>query len=241
MTAPGAGGSAMPSDPLNLTFRDRREAGDFLANLLLDHAGRDDAVVLGLPRGGVPVAYEVAQRLAVPLDVWVVRKLGAPDRPELAIGAVAGGGVCVLNDDIVRGLRLSHDQVQTIREQAAGDLQRRERLYRAGGSAEPVEGKTVILVDDGLATGASMRAAVTALRARQVRRIVVAVPVGEATACRELTTEVDEMICGITPEPFFTVGQWYADFRPTTDEEVAHLLGCARHMVPANRSASMRR
>ena len=193
------------------------------------YAGRGDVVVLALPRGGVPVAYEVAHMLRAPLDVFVVRKLGVPGHEELAMGAVASGGVRVLNDDVVRGLGIPDHLVDAVTTWERRELRRRERLYRGDRPAPDVRGKTVILVDDGLATGASMHAAIAALRQQGPARIVVAVPTAARETCDALRADVDDVICAITPEPFHAVGLWYEDFSQTTDEEVRELLARAAH------------
>lgn len=207
-----------------MIFRDRSEAGRALAASLTQYAGRDDALVLALPRGGVPVGYEIAQALRLPLDVFVVRKLGTPGQPELAMGAIASGGVTVINRDVVDALGIADYMVRQVAETEQQELERRERHYR--GDRPPLEagGKTVILVDDGLATGSSMRAAAAALRRMQAARIVVAVPVAAPATCNQLRAEIDELVCASTPEPFLAVGQWYRDFSQTTDEEVRELL-----------------
>jgi predicted phosphoribosyltransferase len=205
-------------------FRDRREAGQILAGQLHHYRGRDDVVVLALPRGGVPVAFEVATELRAPLDVFLVRKLGVPGHAELAMGAIASGGVVVLNDDVVRGLGITPDVIERAADEEAPELQRREQTYREGRSMPDLTGKTVILVDDGLATGASMRAAIEAVRRLQPAKTVVAVPAAPASTCRELTSEVDEVVCASTPSPFYAVGSAYWDFTQTTDDEVRELL-----------------
>ena len=208
-------------------FRDRHEAGRRLADKLVAYAKRPDVLVLALPRGGVPVAYEVAQSLQAPLDVFLVRKLGVPGYEELAMGAVATGGVRVLNDEIVNGLRIPDDVVDAVTAWQRQELARREQLYRGDRPAPDVRGRTVILVDDGLATGATMHAAIAALRRQQPARIVVAVPTAPPEMCEALRAEVDDVICAITPQPFRSVGLWYEDFSPTTDEEVRELLARA--------------
>jgi predicted phosphoribosyltransferase len=209
-------------------FRDRREAGQLLATALSRYAGRPDVVVLALPRGGVPVAYEVAQALGAPLDVFVVRKLGVPGHEELAMGAVATPGVRVLNEEVVRGLGIPARMIEAVAAREQAELARRERLYRGDRPPLDVRGHTVILVDDGLATGATMHAAVRALRQRQPARIVVAVPTAAAEACEALETEADDVVCAVTPEPFYSVGLWYDDFEQTTDDEVRALLDESR-------------
>ena len=208
-------------------FADRAEAGQLLAEKLLDYAGRDDVIVLGLPRGGVPVAFEVAQRLGAPLDVFIVRKLGVPGFEELALGAIASGGVRVLNQDVARSLPNVEEALQSVTARETAELERREQSYRDGRAAPELRGRTVILVDDGLATGATMRAAVEALRRRDVARIVVAAPVGAPETCRELQDEVDEIVCAMAPEYFQAVGQYYENFSQTSDEEVRELLARA--------------
>ncbi|GAA3132732.1 phosphoribosyltransferase [Streptosporangium carneum] len=205
-------------------FEDRQDAGRALAGHLERYRGRRDVVVVGLPRGGVPVAYEVATALRVPLDVFLVRKLGVPGREELAMGAIAGGGVVVLNEDVVRGLGISQRTIQEAAERERRELLRREEVYREGRPALELTGRTVIVVDDGLATGASMRAAVKALRRHRTAAIVVAVPTAPASTCRELRAEADETVCVVTPSPFLAVGLSYWDFAQTTDREVRDLL-----------------
>jgi putative phosphoribosyl transferase len=205
-------------------FKDRRDAGRKLAQELLAYAGRSDVIVLALPRGGVPVAYEVARALSVPLDIFIVRKLGLPGHEELAIGAIASGGVRVLNDDIVQALKIPQTMIETVTRRELQELERRERAYRGERPGPEVQGRTVILIDDGLATGASMRAAVAALRLQNPARIVVAVPTAALETCKAFRPEVDEMVCAMTPEPFYGVGRWYEDFSQTTDEEVRALL-----------------
>jgi putative phosphoribosyl transferase len=205
-------------------YRDRSEAGRYLATKLAGYAGRPDVLVLALPRGGVPVAYEVARALDAPLDVFLVRKLGVPGRKELAMGAIASGGVRFLNEDVVRMLRISPDVIDEVAATEQAELGRREREYRGDRPAPDVRGKTVILIDDGLATGASMRVAVAALRKRHPARLVVAVPIAAPSTCEEFRDKVDEVICARTPEPFYAVGIWYDDFSQTTDDEVRDLL-----------------
>jgi putative phosphoribosyl transferase len=208
-------------------FRDRAEAGRVLAEKLKAYENRPDVVVLALPRGGVPVAYEVARKLNAPMDVFLVRKLGVPGHPELAMGAIASGGVRVLNEDVVDYLRIPGEIIDAVAMEELKELDRRERAYRGYDGAPDVRGRTVILVDDGLATGSSMRAAVTALRERQLARIIVAVPVAARATCDEFRSQVDEIVCAVTPEPFRAVGLWYEDFSQTTDEEVRDLLARA--------------
>ena len=205
-------------------FRDRREAGRLLAERLRMDGDGSDTVVLALPRGGVPVAAEIAHELAVPLDVFVVRKLGVPGHEELALGAIASGGVRVLNQGVVDAARMSPEAVERVARRELEEVERREAAYRGGRPPVETAGKRVILVDDGLATGATMRAAVAAVRATGPARIVVAVPIAAASTCEELAREVDEIVCLRTPEPFYAVGLWYEDFSQTTDEEVRALL-----------------
>jgi putative phosphoribosyl transferase len=206
-------------------FKDRSEAGRFLAQKLAEYANNPDVVVLALPRGGVPVAYEVAQALKAPLDIFVVRKLGVPGADELAMGAIATGGVRILNQSVVDYFCISDEVVDLVASLEQRELERRERLYRGTRPALDVRGRIVIIVDDGMATGASMRAAVRALRQQQPDKIVVAVPVGARETCDSFTREVDTMcVCAITPEPFDGVGLWYRDFEQTSDEEVRQLL-----------------
>jgi len=214
-------------------FRDRRDAGRFLAGLLEEYRGRPDVIVLGLPRGGVPVAYEVATALGAPLDVFLVRKLGTPGREELAMGAIASGGVMVINDDVVRGLAIAPEAIQHAAEREGRELVRRGQAYREGRPFPAVAGTVVIVVDDGLATGSSMRAAIEALRSLRPARIVVAVPAAPESTCRELAALADEVVCATTPSPFFAVGNSYWDFTQTTDEEVRDLLRAASGSRPA--------
>jgi erythromycin esterase-like protein/predicted phosphoribosyltransferase len=214
-------------------FRDRRDAGRALAELLRHHQGRDDIVVLALPRGGVPVGFEVATALGAPLDVFIVRKLGVPGHEELAMGAIASGGVVVLNDDVVRGMDIPSEVIEQVAREEGRELERRERAYREDRPPPDVAGKVVILVDDGLATGSSMRAAILALRRLGPARIVAAVPAAPESTCQELAAEVDEVVCATTPSPFFAVGQQYWDFTQTTDDEVRDLLRAAWSSRPS--------
>src|SRR5881398_1678947 len=217
-------------------FPNRAEAGRLLAEKLENYAGRSDVVVLGLPRGGVPVAYEVAQRLGAPLDVFVVRKLGVPGFEELAAGAIASGGVRVLNEDVVRAIPYASEAIEAVTAKETAELQRREQMYREGRAAPELRDRVVILVDDGLATGATMRAAVKALRQRGAAKIVVAVPVGPPDTCHEIEEQADETVCLSMPEFFQAVGQYYEDFSQTTDEDVRQLLtSAARDMPERNR------
>jgi putative phosphoribosyl transferase len=205
-------------------FRNRTDASRQLAEKLAAYAHRPDVLVLALPRGGVPVGYEVARALSAPLDIFLVRKLGVPGYEELAMGAVATGGVRVLNDEIVRGLGISEHEIDAAAARELQELARRQRLYRGDRPPPDVAGRTVILVDDGLATGATMRAAIRASRQQQPARIVVAVPTASPDTCEALKVEADDVICAMTPEPFFAVGHWYEDFTQTTDDEVRELL-----------------
>jgi putative phosphoribosyl transferase len=211
-----------------MLFRDRADAGRQLLSRLRHYQGRPNVLVLGLPRGGIPVAYEVARGLGAPLDVFLVRKLGVPGQEELAMGAIATGGVRVVNHDVVRALGIPPDVLDRVAAEEARELERRERSYRGDRPEPQVDGRTVILVDDGLATGSSMRAAVAALRQLGPARSVVAVPVAAPSTCEELRREVDEVVCFATPEPFMAVGRFYDDFSQTTDEEVRELLAAAR-------------
>jgi putative phosphoribosyl transferase len=208
-------------------FDDRHEAGQLLARDLTAYKGREDVIVLALPRGGVPVGYEVARELHAALDVFVVRKLGVPWQPELAMGAIAGDGVEVLNGDVVTAYNIPPHVIRTVAEREGEELKRRLLQYRGDRPFPSLTGKTVILVDDGLATGSTMRAAVKAIRQESPRMIVVAVPVAAMATCRELRREVEDVICLRTPVDFSAVGLWYDDFSQTTDEEVCHLLGQA--------------
>lgn len=210
-----------------ISFKNRSDAGKRLAARLLVYADRPDVVVLGLPRGGLPVAFEVAQRLGVPLDVFVVRKLGVPGQEELAMGAIASGNVTVMNESITRSLGISKEAINSIARKEGEELKRRERLYRQGLAPLDLRNRTVILIDDGLATGATMRAAIEALQLHRPKKTVVAVPAASPDTCEEMREDVDDVVCVITPDPFFSVGTWYEDFAQTTDEEVQHLLNLA--------------
>ena len=210
-----------------MLFHNRTEAGRQLATKLTAYAGRPDVLVLALPRGGVPVAFEVARALHAPLDVFLVRKLGLPGQEELAMGAIASGGTRVLNEEVVTQLNIPEEVIAIVAAEEQRELTQRERAYRDGRPAPDVRGRTIILVDDGLATGSTMRAAIAALRRREPARIIVAVPVGSHETCAELEGEADETVCVHMPEPFRAVGLWYDDFRQTTDEEVHDLLARA--------------
>jgi putative phosphoribosyl transferase len=213
-------------------FRDRTEAGQSLAQELTPYANRLDVVVLGLPRGGVPVAFEVAATLYAPLDICIVRKLGVPGHSELAMGAIASGGIRVLNEEVYQSCNISEAALQVVTERESKELHRREQVYRGDRPPPSVRNRTIILVDDGLATGSTMRAAISVLRAQQPKAIVVAVPVGPMEICQELAAEADQVICLASPNPFSAIGLWYEDFSQNTDEEVCHLL--------AHQSASIR-
>jgi len=221
-----------------MLFHDRSDAGRQLAGQLTHYARRPDVLVLALPRGGVPVGYEVAAALQAPLDVFVVRKLGAPGHEELAMGAIATGGVRVLNEEVLHTAHIAAEALEHVAERELRELERRELTYRAGRPpADPV-GKIAILVDDGLATGSTMRAAVRALRLQQPQRIVIAVPTASSQTCHALRSEVDEVICVSTPEPFYAVGVWYEDFSQTTDDEVRAYLRAAEQWHPPGHVAT---
>jgi len=205
-------------------FTDRRHAGRVLASRLTKYAGRNDVIVLALPRGGVPVASEVASALSAPMDVFLVRKLGTPGHRELAMGAIASGGVRVVNEDVVQWYGISEAAIDRIAREEQEELERRERAYRDDRPAPDLTHKIVVLIDDGLATGSTMRAAVKAVRARHPARVVIAVPVGAPQTCAELAVSADEVICARMPEPFSAVGQWYLNFEQTDDAEVRELL-----------------
>ncbi|MEH2283230.1 MAG: phosphoribosyltransferase [Nostoc sp.] len=210
-----------------MLFKDRRFAGQVLAKELAAYANDPDVLVLGLPRGGVPVAFEVAKALNAPLDVLVVRKLGVPDQEELAMGAIASGGVRIVNKNIISLVKISDEVISRVAVQEERELERREQLYRPNRPLRDLQGRTVILVDDGLATGATMWAAVVTVQKQQPAQIVIAVPVAAPETCQELETEVDEIVCISTPSPFHSVGLWYESFPQTTDEEVRNLLAKA--------------
>lgn len=209
-------------------FRDRREAGRYLAARLREFAGRPDVVILGIARGGVPVAFEVADALQAPLDVIVVRKLGLPDQPELAMGAIASGGVRILNFDVLHGLEITPGLIDGVAARELVELERRERAYRDGSAATDVTGKTVIVVDDGLATGSTMLAAIGAVRQRGAAQIVCAIPVAATSSLSKVSALVQAVVCVIAAQTLFAVGEWYHDFSQTTDEEVRELLARAR-------------
>jgi putative phosphoribosyl transferase len=205
-------------------FRNRTEAGLFLAKELAAYADRPDVLILALPRGGVPVAFQIAKALHVALDVFVVRKLGAPGQEELAMGAITTGGVRMLNDSVVQACGISESEIESVAAREQKELERRERLYRGQRAAPDVRGRTVIIVDDGLATGTTMRVAITALRKLHPSRLVVAVPVAPFSTCEELKGEVEEVVCLLSPETFMAIGIFYEDFTQTSDEEVCNLL-----------------
>ncbi len=221
-----------------MRFQDRKEAGRILAERLAKYRNRNDVVILALPRGGVPVAFEVAQALNAPLDVFVVRKLGVPGQEELAMGAIATGGVRVINEDVTQMLRIPDEIIEEVAAKEMEELERRERLYRDDRPALDARGRVAILIDDGLATGATMRAAARAVRQRRPSRVVVAVPVAAALTCDELRTEVDEVVCADTPEPFYAISLWYRDFSQTTDDEVRESLARAPRPNAARKGAS---
>lgn len=210
--------------PIRPRFQNRADAGRVLAADLARYAGRADLIVLALPRGGVPVGYEVARALGAPLDVFLVRKLGVPGHEELAMGAIASGGVRLISEDVIRAYNVSDAEIETVTAVEQQELERRERIYRDNRPLPPLHDHTVILVDDGLATGSTMRVAVLALRQEAPARIVVAVPVAAPETCDEFQTLVDDVVCAETPSPFYAVGLWYEDFAQTTDEEVHDLL-----------------
>jgi predicted phosphoribosyltransferase len=212
-------------------FRDRTEAGELLAEQLIAYANNPEVLVLALPRGGVPVAARVAQKLNAPLDVFVVRKLGLPGHPELAMGAIASGGVRVFNGDVINSLRIPDEVINNVTAEEFQELQRRERLYRDDLPAPEVEGKTVIIVDDGIATGSTMAAAVAALRQLGAGRIVIAAPTIARSTCEYLRKIAEDVVAVLIPVEFYGVGQWYEDFSQTTDEEVKKLLAQANHRL----------
>lgn len=220
-----------------IRYRDRREAGRVLADRLRQFAGRQDVVVLALPRGGVPVAFEVAKAIGAALDVFMVRKIGLPGHPEFAIGAIASGGIRTLDENLLRYYRIPAAVVEQIARAEQQELERRERAYRGARPPLALEDRVVILVDDGLATGSTMRAAVIAVRRELPSQIIVAAPVGARQACRALDQVADEVVCAMTPEPFNAVGRWYQYFEQTTDDEVRHLLAAAAAESSMKRSA----
>jgi putative phosphoribosyl transferase len=215
-------------DDNRILFRDRREAGRELSERLLDLADRPGLLVLALPKGGVPVAFEVARALRAPLDALVVRKLGFPGHEELAMGAIASGDIRIINEDLVRAAELSDEQIAAVAAEEQRELERQERELRDGAPPPEVEGRTVVLVDDGLATGSTMRAAIAALRAQGAGAIVVGVPTASPEACGALVRDADDVVCARTPQPFRAVGAWYENFEQVTDEEVRRLLDQTR-------------
>jgi len=214
-------------------FHDRMDAGRKVAAKLAAYENRPDVLVLGLPRGGVPVAFEVSRSLSAPLDVFVVRKLGVPGQEELAMGAIATSGVVILNDAVIQGLAVPDKVIYGVIAMEEQELERRERLYRGNRPPPEIQDNIVILVDDGLATGSTMRAAVEAVRRQGPQKVVVAVPVGAASTCEEFQHVADEIVCAATPNSFYAVGLWYEDFTPTTDQEVRELLVRAGRRLPA--------
>jgi len=212
---------------VSMIFRDRSEAGTILAASLEAYSHRPNTVVLALPRGGVPVAFEIGQRLGLPVDVFIVRKLGVPGHEELAMGAIASGGVRYINEDVMSQLGIEEQTVDAVSRREEKEIERRELLYRMGRPPLDVHGKTVILVDDGLATGSTMLAAIAALRLSRPARVVVAVPAAARETCSKISREVDDIVCAAMPEPFHAVGNWYVRFPQTTDEEVRDLLSRA--------------
>jgi len=211
-------------------FRDRTEAGQVLARGLQQYKNQPDVLILGLPRGGVPVAYEVARELNAPLDVFVVRKLGVPGHEELGMGAIATGGVRILHEGIVREVGISPETIEAVSAREQAELERRERLYRGDRPAPTIKGRTVVIIDDGLATGSTMKAAIQAVRQQDPRRLIVAVPTAPSETCEQLKESADEVVCALTPEPFVAVGSSYADFSQTTDEEVRELIASAANL-----------
>lgn len=224
-----------PSDQPSLPYPDRREAGRVLARSLQAYAGRDDLLVLGLPRGGIVTAEPVAELLGAPLDVLVVRKLGVPGREELAMGAIASGGTRVLHESVIHSLGISEQTLDTATQRERHELERRQYTYRGDRPEPTIQGRCVILVDDGLATGSTMRAAAQAMGQHHPSRVVVAVPVAPNDTLMRLQSEVDEVICPAAPEPFFGVGQWYQHFEQVTDEEVSEVLSRAWARAAASR------
>lgn len=216
-------------------YKDRVQAGQYLAKMLRQYAKDPDTVVLGLPRGGVIVAYEVARELQLSLDIFVVRKLGVPGYEELAMGAIASGGIRVMNGDVLRMINISQSDIEAAVKKEEKELERREKAYRENRPGLDVKSKNIILVDDGLATGATMRAAVAALYKQHPRKIIIAVPTASPETCEAFRSKVDDIVCAMTPTPFHAVGEWYEDFPQNTDEEVQHLLRAANNPAVRNR------
>lgn len=209
---------------MNMRFNNRVEAGEKLARKLTNYKNRDNVLVLALPRGGVPIAFEIAQQLNLPLDVCVVRKLGVPDRPELAMGAIALGGVRVINQDVVNWLNIPPQIIEQVTRKEQQELHRREQVYRGDHPFPNLYDKTIILVDDGIATGSTIQAAIAILEKQQAKKIIIAVPVAPPAVCQELDHEVDQLVCLTTPDNLNSISLWYEDFSQTTDEEVCSLL-----------------
>ncbi|MDM9381352.1 phosphoribosyltransferase [Chlorogloeopsis sp. ULAP01] len=222
---------------MTIKFHDRAEAGKMLARRLAAYANRPDVLVVALPRGGVPVAFEVAEALHAPLDICIVRKLGVPHHKELAMGAIAAGGIRVLNYDVISWLGISSKTIDEVATKELRELQRRDHVYRGERPPLDVRNRIVILLDDGIATGSTIRAAIAILRQQHPQRIVVAVPVAPLATCQELQTEVEEIVCLSTPEPLYAIGLWYENFSQTTDEEVRELL--ARQFAASDRLSSL--
>lgn len=216
-------------------FNDRADAGKRLAERLSEYANREDVLILALPRGGVPVAFEVAKELNLKMDIFIVRKLGVPGNEELAMGAIASGNIRVLNEDVIRSFRIPQTEIDESTANELRELERRERIYRKNRLMPKISGSTVILIDDGLATGATMRAAVAAVKTKNPEKVIIAVPVAAPDTCNDFGGEVDEVICVATPEPFYGVGAWYEDFSQTTDKEVCELLDRAAKTKPDTR------
>lgn len=216
-------------------FNDRTDAGKRLAERLSEYANREDVLILALPRGGVPVAFEVAKELNLKMDIFIVRKLGVPGNEELAMGAIASGNIRVLNEDVIRSFRIPQTEIDESTANELRELERRERIYRKNRLMPKISGSTVILIDDGLATGATMRAAVAAVKTKNPEKVIIAVPVAAPDTCNDFGGEVDEVICVATPEPFYGVGAWYEDFSQTTDKEVCELLDRAAKTKPDTR------
>ncbi|MDQ1254148.1 MAG: Phosphoribosyl transferase [Euryarchaeota archaeon] len=216
-------------------FNDRTDAGKILSERLSEYANREDVLILALPRGGVPVAFEVAKELNLKMDIFIVRKLGVPGNEELAMGAIASGNIRVLNEDVIRSFRIPQKAIDEATANELEELERRERIYRKNRPVPKISGSTVILIDDGLATGATMRAAVAAVKTKNPAKVIIAVPVAAPDTCSDFGSEVDEVMCVATPEPFYGVGAWYEDFSQTTDKEVCDLLDKATKIKPESR------